>query len=136
MSSVVQNGSLNLKQVEKRISHAMQEKKLLNKIASERGLKVSKRAVMSHWMQVKLKLAVLSGSEMRPTQRFIQMARATFEMIISTLGSKELSGMRKLQNIVWTLGVVALPKPHGNRVLLYGFDSAPGSSLLGLLRKA
>jgi glycosyltransferase involved in cell wall biosynthesis len=135
MSSIVQGGNINLKQIEKLINHAMQEKGLLEKLASDRRLVVSKDAVVAHWLHLKLRIATYLLSDMHRWERTRLLLRSGYLMIVSTLRAGELSLARKVQNIVWTLGVLMLPKPQATKLLVYAFDTAPRSSFIASLRR-
>ncbi len=136
MSSIVYGGKVNLKQMEKLIGHAMQEKALLEKLARERQIPVSKSVVVSHWMHLKLRLSFYKLSTLQTGGNLSLLVKSGLAMLWSTLTAAELTVTRKLQNVVWTLGVLTLPESQASRLIAFAFDTAPKSGLLQFLRRA
>lgn len=135
MSSAVVDGVVNLKQLEKLVRHAHLEKALIERLAQDRGLVYSSNLVVSHWMHLKLSLSV-SRLKMSPgSGRTRSLLRSASAMIRSVLRSDELSVGRKLQHIVWAVGVALLPDPFALAFIQVAFDHAPQSRIFRILRK-
>jgi glycosyltransferase involved in cell wall biosynthesis len=136
MSSVADPGSIDVAQMQKLVRHAMAEKSLLEQLAGERGFKLSEGAVVSHWMHLKLELALCKLSNTPGLMRMKLLAGLAFSMLVSVIGSKELTPFRKLQSMAWAIGVAVLPVAPARTFIQCGFDRAPKSRLSRLLRKA
>lgn len=134
MSSVTHNG-LDVGQMEKLMRHAMSEKALLETLSRDRGFTLSKRAVVSHWMHLKLKMSLdkLSGPRDETTLR--TLLGSAYEIVVSVAKSDELSLLRKLQHVLWAFAVALLPCGQATKVIRYAFDQAPQSRLSRFLRR-
>jgi hypothetical protein len=135
MSSAAHNGSVHLSQMQRLMRHALAEKALLERLAHERGLALSKRAVFSHWMHLKLKMALDRLSNPPGVQRFRVLIRSAFSIFGSVVESRELTVMRKAQHIVWAFGVAILPSGQATKFIEYAFDRAPDSRFFRFLRR-
>ena len=136
MSSIAGNDLIDIAQMRKLVGHAMLEKALFEKLARDRGLKFSEGAVVSHWMHLKLQLSLCRVSNPPGLKRMKLLAGLAFSMLVSVIGSKELTRFRKLQCMAWAIGVAVLPSGPAGTFIQYGFDRAPKSRLSRLLRKA
>lgn len=136
MSSITHGGSINIAQMEKLMRHAMAEKTLLERLARERGLVVSKNAVIGHWLPLKMSLSYMKLTRPFSVSKARQLAASAFSMAMSILKSNELTAVRKLQNIAWAFGVALLPMVPATKLIRYAYDSSPQAGLLRLLRRA
>src|SRR5579862_2674758 len=134
MSSVTHDG-LDLGQLNKLMRHAMAEKALLETLARERGLILSKRAVVSHWMHLKLKMSLDRLSNPRDEATLRALLGLASALFVSVAKSNELSLLRKLQHILWAFAVALLPSGQATKVIQYAFDRAPQSRVSRFLRR-
>jgi hypothetical protein len=135
MSSVAHSGSLHLAQMQKLMRHATAEQSLLSKLARERGLAVTQRAVFSHWMHLKLKISLDRLSHPAGVKRFKVLIESACNMAVSVFSSRELSRLRKAQHVLWAFAVATLPSGQANKVIEYAFDRAPSSRITRFLRR-
>jgi glycosyltransferase involved in cell wall biosynthesis len=136
MSSAINRGAVDLKQLEKLMRHAYQEKSLIESLAQGRGLRCSPNLVVSHWMHLKLSLALYRLKTRPGLCRVKMLLQSATAMASSVLRSDELTPTRKLQHIIWAAGVAVLPDPAANSFIQLAFDHAPQSRLFGILRRA
>jgi len=135
MSTVVGNGSIRLHQMQKMMRHAMAEKALLEKLAHDRGLPFSKRAVVSHWMHLKLKMSLDRLSHPASVIRFRALVESACSLFVSVAKADELSFARKTQHVLWAFAVATLPSSQAAKFIGYAFDRAPVSRLSRFLRR-
>jgi hypothetical protein len=135
MSSVAHSGSLHLGQMQKLMRHATAEQALLSKLARERGLAVSQRALFSHWMHLKLKMSLDRLTHPAGVKRFKVLIESACNMAVSVFSSRELSRLRKAQHVLWAFAVATLPSGQANKVIEYAFDRAPSSRVTRFLRR-
>lgn len=135
MSSVAHSGSIHLPQMQKLMRHARAEQALLSKLAQERGLAISHRAVFSHWMHLKLKMSLDRLTHPAGVKRFRVLFESACNMVVSVFNSQELSKLRKAQHVLWAFAVAMLPSGQANKVIEYAFDRAPSSRLSKFLRR-
>lgn len=136
MSSAVNRGAVDLKQLEKLMRHAYLEKSLIETLAQDRGLRCSPDLVVSHWMHLKLSLSVCRLRTRPGPRRMKMLLRSASAMALSVIRSDELTLSQKLQYIMWAVGVVVLPDPTAKTFIQLAFDHAPQSRLFAILRKA
>ena len=135
LSTVVHGGSIHLSQMQKLMRHALAEKALLQKLAHDRGLSVSKRAIFSHWMHLKLKMSLDRLTHPPGVNRFNALIRSACGMAVSVVKSHELTLLRKTQHVVWAFAVAILPSGQAAKFIGYAFDHAPNSRFSKLLRR-
>jgi hypothetical protein len=136
MSAVARGEFIDVAQMEKLVRNSIAEKCLLEKLATERGLTVSRDIVTTHWGHLKLRLCLDKLATPSRAGRAKALARSGFAMYMSVLKSKELSSFRKLQFIVWATGVVALPSAPARKLIRFAFDRAPNAAVARRLRRA
>lgn len=134
MSSVTHDG-LDIKQMEKLMRHAMSEKALLETLARDRGFTLSKRAVVSHWMHLKLKMSLDKLSRPRDQGTLKALMGSAYALFISVAQSNDLSLLRKVQHVLWGFAVALLPSGQATKVIQYAFDRAPQSRFSRFLRR-
>lgn len=134
MSSVTHEG-LDIPQMEKLMRHAMSEKALLEKLAREHGLTLSKQAVVLHWMYLKLKMSLDKLSRPCDEATLRALLGLAYALFVSVARSDELSFLRKLQYILWAFAVALLPPGQAKGVIQYAFDRAPQSRFSRFLRR-
>jgi glycosyltransferase involved in cell wall biosynthesis len=135
MSSVAHDGSLHLAQMEKLMRHATAEKALLGKLAQERGLSPSPRAVISHWMHLKLKLSLDRLTYPAGVRRFKVLLESAYNLAVSVVRTHDMTRVRKAQHVVWAFAVATLPSGQATKVIGCAFDRAPSSRLIKFLRR-
>lgn len=133
MSAITGGEVVNTEQMHKLIGHAMRERALLEHLADSRGLTLSTNAVVSHWLHLKLRISYYRLTDLCRSRRVLTSG---VEMIRSLAKAEELTSFRKLQNMVWTCGVVILPLTPAKRLIAYAFDFAPRSMVGRFLRRA
>jgi len=133
MSSVNSSSEIDVDRMRRMVGMALQAKAFLETLAIERGLKVSKAAVVSQWTHVKLTLAItkLGGSGRRTT-----LIPQLMTFSVSIAGARELTLLRKLQHLIWAISVTVLPRPAAAKLIGYAFDLTPRSRFLRLLRRS
>jgi glycosyltransferase involved in cell wall biosynthesis len=131
MSAVVSGDVIDMTQMQKLMDDALRERALLEQLAQSHGLQLSKKAVFSHWMHLKLRVAYYRLADSSRSKRFLDSAR---EMLVSLATAPDLTLFRKLQNMAWTVGVVLLPHKQARKCISYAFDFAPRSLLGRMLR--
>jgi glycosyltransferase involved in cell wall biosynthesis len=136
MSAIASGKSIDLAQMEKLFRNSMAEKCLIEKLAKERGLTVSRDIVTTHWGHLKLRLCLDKLATRSGAGKAKALARSGFALYMSVLKSKELSSFRKLQLIVWAAGVVSLPSALARKLIRVAFDRAPNPGIMRLLRRA
>jgi glycosyltransferase involved in cell wall biosynthesis len=134
MSSVTHNG-LDVGQMEKLMRHAMSEKTLLETLSRDHGFTLSKRAVVSHWMHLKLKISLDKLSSPRDEATLKALLGSAYAMFVSVAKSDDLSLLRKLQHTLWAFAVALLPSGQAIKVIRYAFDQAPQSRFSRFLRR-
>ncbi len=135
MTTAAHGGSIRVSQIQRLMRHAMAEKSLLEKLAHDRGLDISHRAVFSHWMHLKLKMSLDRLSNPAGIKRFKVLIESASSMVISVVRSQELTRLRKAQHVLWALAVATLPTGQATKAIEYAFDRAPSSRLSRLLRR-
>ena len=135
MSSVAHGGGVHLAQMQKLMRHATAEKALIRKLADERGLSVSQRAVFSHWMHLKLKISLDRLTRPAGVRRLKLLLESACDMAVSVVRSQELTRLRKAQHVIWAFAVATLPSGQATKAIEYAFDRAPSSRLSRLLRR-
>ena len=135
MSSVTHGGAIHLAQMQKLMRHAKAEQALLSRLAQERGLSISHRAVFSHWMHLKLKISLDRLSHPAGLKRLQVLLESACNMAVSVFDSHELSRLRKAQHVIWAFAVAMLPSGQANKAIEYAFDRAPSSRLSRFLRR-
>jgi glycosyltransferase involved in cell wall biosynthesis len=135
MTSVGHNGAIHLSQIQRLMRHAMVENTLLEKLARDRGLMLSKRAVFSHWMHLKLKISLDRLSYPAGIHRLKVLIESACSMAISVVKSHELTLLSKAQHIAWAFAVALLPAWQAAKFIEYAFDRAPISRFSRLLRR-
>ncbi len=135
MTNAAHKGSIRVSQMQRLMRHAMAEKLLLEKLARDRGLEISRRAVFSHWMHLKLKMSLDRLSHPAGIRRFNVLAESACSMVISVIRSQELTRVRKAQHVLWAFGVATLPSGQATKFIEYAFDRAPNSRVSRFLRR-
>ena len=135
MTTAAHNGAVNVAQVQKLMRHALAEKALLERLARERGLSLSQRAVFSHRMHLKLKLSLERLSHPAGLRRFKLLLQSACGMAGSVVGSNELTPLRKAQHVLWAFAVATLPNGQATKAIEYAFDHAPNSRISKFLRR-
>jgi glycosyltransferase involved in cell wall biosynthesis len=135
MSSAVNGGSVDLKQLEKLMRHAYLEKSLIETLAQNRGLKFSPGLVVSHWMHLKLSLSVYRLKTRPGLHRTKVLLQSALAMAASVLRADELTPFVKMQHTVWAVGVAVLPDVAAHTLIRLAMDHAPQSRILGILRR-
>lgn len=135
LSSAAHNGSIHVSQMHRLMRHALAEKTLLQRLAHDRGLLLSKRALFSHWMHLKLRMSLDRLSHPADVGRFKALFRSACGMAVSVVQSHELTVLRKVQHIVWAFAVAILPSGQAAKFIEYAFDHAPSSRFSRLLRR-
>lgn len=135
MSSATPAGAVDLAQLEKLMRHAMLEKTLIEKLAEKRGLYVSRRAVVSNWMNLKLRLSLQRLKNPARIHRLRLLTQCSASIVSSVFRARELSLLRKLQHITWAVAVTVLPTAPAEKLILYAFDHAPQSRFLRMMRR-
>jgi hypothetical protein len=135
MSSAVNGGSVDLKQLEKLMRHAYLEKSLIETLAQNRGLKFSPSMVVSHWMHLKLSLSVYRLKTRPGLHRTKVLLQSALAMVVSVMRSDELTPFVKIQHAVWAVGVAVLPHVAANTFIKLAFDHAPQSRVFRILRR-
>jgi glycosyltransferase involved in cell wall biosynthesis len=135
MSSAINDGVVDLKQLEKLMRHAYLEKSLIERLAQKRGLQFSPSLVVSHWMDLKLSLSVYRLKTQPGLRRMKVLLKSAFAMATSVIRSDELTPFVKLQHIVWAVGVAVLPDEAATKCIRLAFDQAPQSRIFGILRR-
>lgn len=137
MSSIVRNGQLNVKTAEQIMLNGLNEKALIESKAAERNLKVGRGIVVSHWLFLKLKLALEKTAASSENVMAISgsVMKSGGQLIISALTSPELSIQKKLQHSAWALSVVVLPHQLAQKVINLAFETAPTAGVARGLRR-
>jgi glycosyltransferase involved in cell wall biosynthesis len=135
MTSAAHEGCIHLPQIQRLMRHAMAEKSLLERLARERGLALSKRAVFSHWMHLKLKISLDRLSHPASVRRFRGLIESACRMAVSVFNSHELTVLSKAQHVLWAFAVAMLPSGQAAKFIEYAFDRAPSSRFSRLLRR-
>jgi glycosyltransferase involved in cell wall biosynthesis len=135
MTSAVNNGSVHLPQIQRLMRHAMAEKALLEKLARERGLAISKRAVFSHWMHLKLQMSLDRLSNPASVNRCKALLESACSMAVSVSKAHELTAASKAQHVLWAFAVAMLPSGQAAKFIEFAFDRAPHSRFSRLLRR-
>jgi glycosyltransferase involved in cell wall biosynthesis len=135
MSSAINGGAIDLKQLEKLMRHAYLEKSLIENLAHNRGLKFSPSLVVSHWMHLKLSLSVCRLKTRPGLDRIKLLLQSAMAMAASVMRSDELTLFVKIQHIVWAVGVAVLPDAAAHKFIQVAFDHAPQSRIFGILRR-
>lgn len=128
----VADKSVSLQQIERLLERGTRLKTLIEKIALDLQLTTSPGIVTSHWLYLKLELAQLKLRDDVPLGRLLIKSR---EMIMSALVAPELTILRRVQLIAWTLAAVLLPKAAGLPIIRSGFDLAPSRWVPRALRR-
>jgi Glycosyl transferase family 2 len=132
VTSTVSKDSVNLEQLERIRSRGIRLKNLIEHIAHERKMPAQAGIVVSHWMYLKLEVAL---GKLSPLARSRDLCRAGWTMILSALRAPELTIIRRAELIAWTLGVVCLPKRAASPVVRFAFETAPTNWFPRLLRR-
>jgi glycosyltransferase involved in cell wall biosynthesis len=135
MSSAINRGAVDLKQLEKLMRHAFLEKALIENLAQDRGLEFSPRLLVCHWMHLKLRLSVYRLKTRPGLHRMRVLLKSALTMAASVMRSDELTPFVKIQHIVWAVGVAVLPDAAANKFIQLAFDHAPQSRIFGILRR-
>jgi glycosyltransferase involved in cell wall biosynthesis len=135
MSSAINDGAVDLKQLEKLMRHAYLEKSLIEGLAQDRGLPFSPSLVVSHWMHLKLSLSVYRLKTRPGLHRTKELLKSALAMGTSVMRSDELTPFVKIQHIAWAVGIAVLPNAAANKLLQLAFDQAPQSRVSGILRR-
>jgi glycosyltransferase involved in cell wall biosynthesis len=136
MTTISHQGSTDLEKIKKLLRHATLEKSLFERLAQERALSVINTGGLAHWMDLKLIIAFHKLTEAAWIQRAKVLFTSGVSMIVSVAKASELSRFRKMQNICWTLGVMALPRANARWLIHYAFDKSPASWFSRVLRRA
>lgn len=124
--------TIDLPQVESLLQRGQRLRSLIQQIARDEYLAVAPGIVTSHWLYLKLELTRL---KLLPLTTWHDLAHAARLMIVSAFGSAELSHIRRVELLSWTLAVVALPRGIVGPFLRFAFDLAPDNSLARRLRR-
>lgn len=135
LSNAAHGGTVHLSQMQRLMLHAMAEKELLEKLAQDRGLQISQRAVLSHWLHLKLKMSLDRLSHPAGINRLRILLESAFAMAVSVLRSQEMTSVRKAQHVLWAFAVATLPSGQATKVIGYAFDHAPSSRMTKFLRR-
>ena len=110
---------------------------LLEKLADERGLSLSKRALLSHWIYLKLRLSFCKLTDSAAEgKRATALTSATLDMFVSVARSEELKWSHKMQHMAWAFSVAVLPALPARKLIRYAFDTSPKAGLVRFLRRA
>jgi hypothetical protein len=107
-------------------------RQLIQKIAADLQLRPNPGIVTHHWLYLKLELVQL---RLKDDTRLATLLRKAGQMILSALTSPELTLLRRLQMIGWTLGTVALPRRAAMPVIRTAFELAPSGWMPRTLRR-
>jgi glycosyltransferase involved in cell wall biosynthesis len=132
MTRTVNDGALESKQIERLLERQLRLRRLIQRIAGERGLQVNPGIVTSHWLYLKLELAKRAQ---QPDTSFRELVDIVRKMIASAVSASELSFPRRIQLIAWALGSALLPKGLSQQVMRMGFDLAPDSRFTRVMRR-
>jgi glycosyltransferase involved in cell wall biosynthesis len=136
MTGTVFKQRINLKQIEKLLSHGQRQQELVNAVADTKGLPVNRRGLEQHWLQLKLTLTyqklALNGGRYKGES----LATTCFRLVKSALSDKEVNLNRKVQISLWAIASTCLPKSWAEQVLVYGFEAAPVSKFKMFLRRS
>jgi glycosyltransferase involved in cell wall biosynthesis len=135
MTTAAYHGTLRVSQMQRLMRHAIAEKTLLEKLAHDRGLAISQRAVFSHWMHLKLKMSLDRLSRPAGMKRFKVLIESACCMVISVVRSRELTRLRKTQHVLWAFAVAMLPSGQAKKFIECAFDRAPSSRFSRFLRR-
>ena len=135
LSTAAYNGTVHVSQMQRLMRHALAEKTLLERLAADRGLNISRRAVFSHWLHLKLKMSLDRLSNPAGLKRLRILLVSAFSMAVSVIRSQELTGVRKAQHVLWAFAVATLPSGQASKVIGYAFDHAPSSRFTKFLRR-
>lgn len=138
MSSVIDHhGQLNLAVAEQLLKNGIQEKELIEAIAGKKRLAPARDIVVSHWMFLKLKLALVkaSSSNDRTKRSIWRVLKTAVEMAVSAAASPDITVWRKFQYTAWASAVAILPWSSAQRVVRFGFETAPQTGVLRAVRK-
>jgi glycosyltransferase involved in cell wall biosynthesis len=131
MSGVAAHNEVNLKQVDKLISHGLRQQDLIEKIARDLDIPVKPKVLEKHWLHLKLMIARDKlGAEGGTKALFLDVIR----FIASVARTKQLRMLRKIKLTSWAVSVAVLPQPMAKAVISYAFEKAPNSKFLRLLR--
>jgi glycosyltransferase involved in cell wall biosynthesis len=135
MSSVIdQHGNLNLKVAEQLMKNGIQEKQLIEAIARKKQLITARDIVVSHWMFLKLKLALVKTSPSNKSSPW-QALRTAAQMVLSAATSSDITVWRKFQYAAWASAVALLPGRSSQRIVRFGFETAPRTGVLRTIRR-
>lgn len=135
LTTAAHKGSIRVSQMQRLMRHAQAEKDLLERLARERGLALSRRAVFSHWMHLKLKISLDRLSRPANLARFQILLASACGIVISVLKSHELTFLRKAQHVLWAFAVTVLPSSQAAKFIEYAFDRAPSSRFSKFIRR-
>lgn len=136
MSSAINDGTVDLMQLEKLMRHAYLEKSLIESLAKNRGLEFSPSLVVSHWMHLKLSLSLYRLKTRPGLYRMKVLLQSALAMTGSVMRTDELTPFVKIQHIVWAISVAVLPDAAANKFIQLAFDHAPQSRVFGILRRS
>lgn len=132
MTRSVRSGAIEYAQIDKLLQRQLRLRGLILSIAAREGLQPQPDIVISHWLYLKLKLvqhrakAGTSISQMFPIVR---------QMIDSTRKAPELTSVKRIQLIVWSIASAILPRAASRYVMALGFDLAPENRLARAMRR-
>ena len=129
MSSVVVKQKINLNQIEKLIQHGERQQALVNSIADSNAMPVNRCGLERHWLQLKLTLTYQKLALKGHSYQGSSVLTTSCRFVYSVIRNRGISLSRKLQLSGWALLSGLLPQNLSERVLIFGFDLAPGSGI-------
>jgi glycosyltransferase involved in cell wall biosynthesis len=127
----IARAGIDLAQVERLMGRGRRLKTLIERIAGCLNLAVNPGIVTSHWLYLKLELA---QRKLRSGGSFPELLSCAARMLSSALRSPELSPVKKIEMVGWTLGALFLPRLAAEPLLQIAFDLAPQGWLTRKLR--
>jgi glycosyltransferase involved in cell wall biosynthesis len=132
ISRVASSRAIEPAQIDRLIERQFRLRDLIQQIAKEKGLVTHPDIVTSHWLYLKLALAQLS---FRHDKTLVQVLGLLRKMIASASSAPELSFAKRIQLISWAIGSALLPATASGQILRMGFDLAPESKLVRMMRR-
>lgn len=132
MTRSVANKAIDISQIERLMGRGLRLRRLIEKIAGDLKLSFNPGIVTRHWLYLKLELAQLRLVEGTAAGTLLSKA---WQMIVSAATAPELTPLRRLQLIGWTVGTVGLPKRAALPVLRTAFELAPAGWMPRVLRR-